>query len=87
MMMIFTETQILSIDSMCVLLGSFGINIFPTFLWLQHVYDKNKFSFDDKMGEADFDIIPFIEAVCSWESCWFFLLYILFFKSVKILSG
>ncbi|KAI9100299.1 hypothetical protein K1719_024517 [Acacia pycnantha] len=28
-----------------------------------HVYDKDTFSFDDKMGEAEFDINPFIEAV------------------------
>ena len=48
---------------MYVLVGNFGINIFSIFLWLQHVYDKDKFSFDDKMGDADFDIIPFIEAV------------------------
>ncbi|XP_028769865.1 protein C2-DOMAIN ABA-RELATED 4 [Neltuma alba] len=28
-----------------------------------YVYDKDKFSFDDKMGEAEFDINPFLEAV------------------------
>lgn len=30
---------------------------------LQQVYDKDRFSFDDKMGDAEFDIIPFVEAV------------------------
>ncbi|KAI9100112.1 hypothetical protein K1719_024330 [Acacia pycnantha] len=30
---------------------------------IKHVYDKDRFSFDDKMGEAEFDINPFIEAV------------------------
>ncbi|XP_022771934.1 protein C2-DOMAIN ABA-RELATED 4-like [Durio zibethinus] len=27
------------------------------------VYDRDRFSFDDKMGDAEFDIRPFIEAV------------------------
>lgn len=27
------------------------------------VYDKDIFSFDDKMGDAEFDIKPFLEAV------------------------
>ncbi|OIV95639.1 hypothetical protein TanjilG_23870 [Lupinus angustifolius] len=27
------------------------------------VYDKDKFSFDDKMGDAEFDIAPFLEAI------------------------
>lgn len=30
---------------------------------MQHVYDKDTFSLDDKMGDAEFDIGPFIEAV------------------------
>ncbi|CAH9141903.1 unnamed protein product [Cuscuta epithymum] len=28
-----------------------------------HVYDKDLFSFDDKMGDAEFDISPYVEAV------------------------
>ncbi|WJX38254.1 Arginase, catabolizes arginine to ornithine and urea [Trifolium repens] len=28
-----------------------------------HVYDKDTFSMDDKMGDAEFDIGPFVEAV------------------------
>ncbi|KEH36497.1 putative C2 domain-containing protein [Medicago truncatula] len=28
-----------------------------------HVYDKDRFSMDDKMGDAEFDISPFVEAV------------------------
>ncbi|XP_058781833.1 protein C2-DOMAIN ABA-RELATED 4-like [Vicia villosa] len=28
-----------------------------------HVYDKDTFSLDDKMGDAEFDIGPFIEAI------------------------
>ncbi|XP_019182458.1 PREDICTED: protein C2-DOMAIN ABA-RELATED 4-like [Ipomoea nil] len=27
------------------------------------VYDKDRFSFDDKMGDAEFDIVTFVEAV------------------------
>ncbi|XP_023526650.1 protein C2-DOMAIN ABA-RELATED 1-like [Cucurbita pepo subsp. pepo] len=27
------------------------------------VYDKDKFSFDDRMGDAEFDVRPFVEAV------------------------
>lgn len=30
---------------------------------MQHVYDKDTFSMDDKMGDAEFFIGPFIEAV------------------------
>lgn len=30
---------------------------------MQQVYDKDTFSLDDKMGDADFDIGPFVEAV------------------------
>lgn len=30
---------------------------------MQEVYDKDTFSMDDKMGDAVFDIQPFIEAV------------------------
>ena len=30
---------------------------------LQSVYDKDTFSLDDKMGDAEFDIKPFLEAV------------------------
>jgi hypothetical protein len=30
---------------------------------MQHVYDKDTFSLDDKMGVAEFDIGPFVEAV------------------------
>lgn len=32
-------------------------------LWLQFVYDKDKFSLDDKMGDAEFDINAFLDAV------------------------
>lgn len=32
-------------------------------MWLQQVYDKDKFSLDDKMGDAEFDTKEFIEAV------------------------
>lgn len=32
-------------------------------LSLQQVYDKDTFSLDDKMGDAEFNIIPFVEAV------------------------
>jgi len=28
-----------------------------------YVYDKDRFSMDDKMGDAEFDISPFVEAV------------------------
>ncbi|KAI5407364.1 protein C2-DOMAIN ABA-RELATED 1 [Lathyrus oleraceus] len=28
-----------------------------------HVYDKDTFSLDDKMGDAEFDIGPFVEAI------------------------
>ena len=30
---------------------------------LQSVYDKDTFSLDDKIGDAEFDIKPFLEAV------------------------
>ena len=30
---------------------------------MQFVYDRDRFSFDDKMGDAEFDIGPFLEAV------------------------
>jgi hypothetical protein len=30
---------------------------------MQQVYDKDNFSLDDKMGDAEFDIRPFVEAV------------------------
>uniref|UniRef100_A0A803NHK8 C2 domain-containing protein n=1 Tax=Cannabis sativa TaxID=3483 RepID=A0A803NHK8_CANSA len=30
---------------------------------LQFVYDKDTFSMDDKMGDAEFDIGPFVEAL------------------------
>jgi len=30
---------------------------------MQYVYDKDTFSLDDKMGDAEFDIGPFFEAV------------------------
>lgn len=29
----------------------------------QEVYDKDVFSYDDKMGDAEFDIKPFLEAL------------------------
>lgn len=31
--------------------------------WLQTVYDKDTFSLDDKMGDAEFYITPFLEAL------------------------
>ena len=30
---------------------------------LQFVYDKDTFSFDDKMGDAEFEIAPFLKAL------------------------
>jgi hypothetical protein len=33
---------------------------------MQQVYDKDNFSLDDKMGDAEFDIRPFVEAVKMW---------------------
>lgn len=30
---------------------------------MQCVYDKDTFSFDDKMGDADIDIAPFLKAL------------------------
>lgn len=32
-------------------------------LFSQRVYDKDTFSRDDKMGDAEIDIVPFVEAV------------------------
>ncbi|XP_006346893.1 protein C2-DOMAIN ABA-RELATED 2-like isoform X2 [Solanum tuberosum] len=29
----------------------------------QQVYDKDTFSYDDKMGDAELDVVPFIDAV------------------------
>lgn len=33
------------------------------FVYIQYVYDHDTFSLDDKMGDAEFDIRPFLEAV------------------------
>lgn len=33
------------------------------FMFVQKVYDKDTFSRDDKMGDAEIDIEPFVEAV------------------------
>lgn len=33
------------------------------FLWLQTVYDHDTFTKDDKMGDADFDVKAYIEAL------------------------
>lgn len=40
-----------------ILMGQFVL------MSLQQVYDKDRFSFDDKMGDAEFDITTFVEAV------------------------
>lgn len=32
-------------------------------MWLQFVYDRDTFSLDDKMGDAEFQIGPFVEAL------------------------
>ena len=32
-------------------------------MFSQRVYDKDTFSRDDKMGDAEIDIVPFVEAV------------------------
>lgn len=48
------------------------INFYPSYwtshwlmipFWLQTVYDHDTFSKDDKMGDAEFDITPYIEAL------------------------
>lgn len=38
-------------------------DIFQCLMLLQFVYDKDMFSPDDKMGEAEFEITPFLEAL------------------------
>ncbi|URE32612.1 ADP-ribosylation factor GTPase-activating protein [Musa troglodytarum] len=37
--------------------------LLPVKIFSQRVYDKDTFSRDDKMGDAEIDIVPFIEAV------------------------
>lgn len=42
---------------------SYSLPEVTIFFWLQIVYDKDTFSKDDRMGEAEIDIKPFLEAV------------------------
>lgn len=41
----------------------FLADIFQYSMLLQFVYDKDTFSLDDKMGDAEFEITPFLEAL------------------------
>lgn len=42
---------------------SIGTHTFWIPFWLQFVYDKDTFSLDDKMGDAEFEISSFLEAI------------------------
>ena len=48
---------------LCDFLIFFFLHHIGLLIWLQTVYDHDTFSKDDKMGDAEFEILPFIEAL------------------------
>lgn len=48
---------------LCIMLSQYSQIHIHVSLWFQIVYDHDLFTKDDKMGEAEFDIRPFIETL------------------------